>query len=99
MADETTKLRAALLQREETLATLNKERAAMLKDIDRFKENMKRGDMELRKAVGACACRARLAAASWSSLPQQPQRAHPFPAPPRAAPSLSPSPPLSPRQA
>ncbi len=55
MADETTKLRAALLQREETLATLNKERAAMLKDIDRFKENMKRGDMELRKAIGACA--------------------------------------------
>ncbi len=55
MADETTKLRATLLQRDEALATLNKERALMLKDIERFKENMKRGDMELRKAVGAWA--------------------------------------------
>ena len=53
MGDEVPKLRAALLQKEEALATLTKERGLMLKDIERFKENMKRGDMELRKAVGA----------------------------------------------
>ena len=57
MADETARLRATLLQRDEALATLNKERAAMQKDIDRYKENMKRGDQELRKAVGACLAR------------------------------------------
>lgn len=53
MADETVKLRAALLQREEALASVTKERAAMQKDIERMKENMKRGDAELRKAAGA----------------------------------------------
>jgi hypothetical protein len=57
MADESVKLRAALLQREEAVATLTKERAAMLKDIERFKENMKRGDQELRKAIGASCLR------------------------------------------
>ena len=45
MGDEVPKLRAALLQKEEALATLTKERGLMLKDIERFKENIKRGDM------------------------------------------------------
>ena len=52
-ASEVTKLRAALLQKEETVARLTKENGAQAKDIERFKENMKRGDAELRKAVGA----------------------------------------------
>ena len=59
MADEASKLRAALMQREEALAKLTAEKTAMLKDIERFKENNRRGDMELRKAICELCARAR----------------------------------------
>jgi hypothetical protein len=92
MADETARLRATLLQRDEALATLNKERAAMQKDIDRYKENMKRGDMELRKAVGALRLPRPRGGPSLASAPRaaaaSPRARAPSPSLP--SPSLSP---------
>ena len=87
MGDEVPKLRAALLQKEEALATLTKERGLMLKDIERFTENMKRGDMELRKAVGAFSMRAQPSGLPWlpaaAPAASNPPLPRPLPPPPK----------------
>jgi cell division protein FtsB len=53
MDEDVIKLRAQLLKAEGALAEVSKERASLAADVTRFKENMKRGDAELSKAIRA----------------------------------------------
>lgn len=51
MGDEVIKLRAQLLKAEGALAEVTKERTQLGADVAKFKDNMKRGDAELTKAI------------------------------------------------
>ena len=53
MDEDVIKLRAQLLKAEGALAEVTKERTSLAADVTRFKENMKRGDAELSKAIRA----------------------------------------------
>lgn len=55
-ADEAS-LRAALSKAEAAAADALKEKAAVAKELDKARENLKRGDAELKKAVRACSAR------------------------------------------
>jgi len=52
--DEIVKLKSSLLQAEERLVILGKEREAAVKDVARLKENNQRGAAELQKAICSC---------------------------------------------